>query len=60
MLNNDGFDTALSDSLKLGSTSAFWVLKLYHTDESATDFIGVSDQHRVDGSDIYHGLVSSW
>mgnify|MGYP005816389483 CR=1 FL=1 len=54
------FDTALSDSLKLGSTSAFWVLKLYHTDESATDFIGVSDQHRVDGSDIYHGLVSSW
>tara|TARA_X000001388_G_scaffold75033_1_gene69036 strand:- start:257 stop:2635 length:2379 start_codon:yes stop_codon:yes gene_type:complete len=54
------FDSGLSDSLKLGNTTAFWVLKLYYADESATDFIGVSDTHRVDGSDIYYGLVKSW
>lgn len=57
MLN---FDTALSNPLKLSNTTAFWVLKLYHTDESASDFIGVSDQHRVDGTDIYHGIVANW
>ena len=55
------FDSALSNALKLGNTSSFWVLKLYYNDDSvATNFIGVSDTHRVDGSDTYHGLVSSW
>ena len=55
------FDSGLSDALKLGNTTAFWVLKLYYNDDSsASNFIGVSDQHRVDGSDIYHGLISSW
>ena len=54
------FDSGLSDPLKLANTTAFWTLKLYHTDESAGDFIGVSDTHRVDGTDIYYGLVSSW
>ena len=55
MLN---FDSALSNSLKLSNTTAFWVLKLYYNDESA--FIGVSDQDRHDGTDIYYGLVSSF
>ena len=55
------FDTALSTALKLGNTTAFWVLKLYYNDDtSASNFTGVSDIHRVDGTDIYHGLVSSW
>ena len=52
------FDSALSNSLKLSNTTAFWVLKLYYNDESA--FIGVSDQDRHDGTDIYYGLVSSF
>ena len=51
------FDSALSNSLKLSNTTAFWVLKLYYNDESA--FIGVSDQDRHDGTDVYYGLVSS-
>ena len=54
------FDSSLSNALKLGNTSAFWVLKLYYNAEGSSDFIGVSDSHRIDGSDIYHGLVSSW
>ena len=55
------FDSALSESLKLGNTTAFWVLKLYYNDDSSSsNFIGVSDQHRVDGSDIYYGIVRSW
>jgi len=55
------FDSALSNALKLGNTTAFWVLKLYYNDDStATNFIGVSDTYRVDGSDTYYGLVSSW
>ena len=52
------FDASLSNALKLGNTSAFWVLKLYYNDES--NFIGVSDSHRVDGTDIYYGIVASW
>ena len=52
------FDSSLSTPLKLRNTTAFWVLKLYHSDES--DFVGVSDRHRVDGSDKYHGLVADW
>ena len=52
------FDSALSNSLKLSNTTAFWVLKLYYNDESA--FIGVSDQDRHDGTDVYYGLVSSF
>ena len=52
------FDSALTNALKNSNTTAFWVLKLYYNDESA--FIGVSDRHRHDGSDIYYGLVSSW
>ena len=55
------FDTALSNALKPGNTTAFWVLKLYYNDDtSASNFIGVSDSHRIDGTDIYNGLVSSW
>ena len=44
------FDTDLSNALKNSNTTAFWVLKLYYNDESA--FIGVSDRHRQDGTDI--------
>ena len=54
------FDTSLSNALAIKNTTTFWVLKLYHSDEGTSDFLGVSDFHRVDGSDIYHGLVSSW
>ena len=52
------FDSGLTNALKNANTTAFWVLKLYYNDESA--FIGVSDRHRQDGSDIYYGLVTSW
>ena len=52
------FDTDLSNALKNSNTTAFWVLKLYYNDESA--FIGVSDRHRQDGTDIYYGIVGSW
>jgi len=52
------FDSGLTNALKNSNTTAFWVLKLYYNDESA--FIGVSDRHRQDGSDIYYGLVASW
>ena len=52
------FDTDLSNALKNSNTTAFWVLKLYYNDESA--FIGVSDRHRQDGTDIYYGIVASW
>ena len=52
------FDSGLTNALKNSNTTAFWVLKLYYNDESA--FIGVSDQHRQDGSDIYYGVVASW
>ena len=52
------FDASLSNALAIKNTTSFWVLKLYYNDESA--FIGVSDVQRVDGSDIYHGIVSSW
>jgi len=34
-----------------------------HSDNAVINFdnwIGVSDAHRVDGTDVYHGLVSSW
>ena len=34
------------------------MLKLYYNDES--NFIGVSDRHREDGSDIYYGIVASF
>jgi len=54
------FDTALSNSLKLGNTTSFWVLKLYYNAEGSSDFIGVSEQDRLDGSDMYYGLVASW
>ena len=55
------FDSSLSNALKPGDTTAFWVLKLYYNDDSsASNFIGVSDIHRIDGADVYHGLVSSW
>ena len=52
------FDSSLSNALKIGNTTAFWVIKLYYNDESA--FIGLSDIDRRDGSDFYHGLISSW
>jgi hypothetical protein len=52
------FDSALSNSLNNANTTAFWVLKLYYNDES--NFIGVSDIDRSDGSDFYYGIVSSW
>ena len=55
------FDTGLSNALDTHSTESFWVLKLYYNDDtSASNFIGVSDQDRVDGSDTYYGVVSSW
>ena len=53
------FDNSLDASLKNQDVS-FWVLKLYYKDEGSSDFTGVSDQHRVNGSDVYHGIVSSW
>ena len=53
------FDNSLDASLKNQDVS-FWVLKLYYKDESSSEFTGVSDQHRVNGSDVYHGIVSSW
>jgi len=52
------FDSSLTDALTTHSTTAFWVLKLYYNDESS--FYGVSDQDRIDGSDTYYGIVSSW
>jgi len=52
------FDSGLTNALKNANTTAFWVLKLYYNDESA--FIGVSDRHRQDGTDIYYGLVTAW
>ena len=52
------FDSSLSNSLLLGNTTAFWVLKLYYNNEAS--FTGVSDQDRIDGSDMYHGIVSAW
>ena len=55
MLN---FDDELTTFLNKSSTTAFWVLKLYYNDESA--FLGVSDDTRVDGTDEYYGIVSSW
>ena len=54
------FNSSLSAPLKLKNTTAFWVLKLYYADEDAADYIGLSDKHRTDGSDFYHGIVSSW
>ena len=56
------FDTALSSSIKNPNPVSFWVLKLYYNDDSsATNFIGVSDQDRLESSgDTYHGIVSSW
>jgi len=54
------FNDSLDAPLKLKNTTAFWVLKLYYADEDAADYIGVSDKHRTDGSDFYHGIVSSW
>lgn len=54
------FDTDLSNSLQKDSTESFWVLKLYYNAEGSGDFIGVSDKDRTDGSDIYHGVVTSF
>ena len=37
--------------------------KATHSDNTSIYFdnwIGVSDQHRVDGTDIYHGIVANW
>ena len=55
------FDSGLVSFLKNTNSVSFWVLKLYYNDDTtATNFIGVSDQDRVDGSDFYDGIVSSW
>ena len=54
------FDSSLSTSLDKKSTESFWVLKLYYNAEGSSDFIGVSDQTRIDGSDTYHGIVTSF
>ena len=54
------FGTALASQLKNANPVSFWVLKLFHSDEGTSDFIGVSDQDRVDGGDFYHGIVASW
>ena len=52
------FNSGLTNRYLLKNSYPFWVLKLYYNDES--DSIGVSDRHRVDGSDTYYGLVSDW
>jgi len=52
------FNSTLVNKLKLRNAQTFWCLKLYYNDESA--FVGMSDTHRVDGSDIYYGLVTDW
>lgn len=54
------FDASLTSALNTASTEAFWVLKLYYNAEGSSDFIGVSDQDRIDGSDTYYGVVASW
>jgi hypothetical protein len=54
------FDSSLSTSLNKKATESFWVLKLYYNAEGSSDFIGVSDQTRIDGSDTYHGIVTSF
>ena len=54
------FDSSLSNPLLLGNTTSFWVLKLYYNAEGSTNFTGVSDRDRSDGSDMYHGIVSAW
>ena len=55
------FDTGLSNALETHSTESFWVLKLFYNDDTVdANFVGVSDQDRVDGSDTYYGVVSSW
>lgn len=52
------FDASLTDALTSHATKAFFVLKLYYNAEGATDFIGVSDQDRTDGTDVYYGLAT--
>tara|TARA_Y100000590_G_scaffold468227_1_gene650128 strand:- start:5253 stop:7475 length:2223 start_codon:yes stop_codon:yes gene_type:complete len=52
------FNSTLTNKLKLRNAQTFWCLKLYYNDESA--FVGMSDTHRVDGSDIYYGLITDW
>ena len=52
------FDAALTSALANANTTAFYVLKLYYNDESA--FIGLSDRHRQDGTDIYYGIVTNF
>ena len=52
------FDASLSNALNSSNSTAFWVCKLYYNDESA--FVGVSDIDRLDGADMYHGIVASW
>ena len=55
------FDSGLASSLKNSHSVSFWVLKLYYNnDATSTNFIGVSDSHRVDSADVYYGIVSSW
>jgi hypothetical protein len=54
------FDSSLENALETSSTESFWVLKLYYNAEGSSDFIGVSDKDRTDGSDIYYGIVASW
>ncbi len=55
------FDASLLSALKNANPVSFWTLKLYYNDDSsASNFIGVSDQDRVDGADTYRGLISSW
>ena len=54
------FDSSLEQALETSSTESFWVLKLYYNAEGSSDFIGVSDKDRTDGSDIYYGIIASW
>ena len=51
------FDASLSNALNSSNSTAFWVCKLYYNDDSsASNYIGVSDIDRLDGSDMYYGL----
>ncbi len=53
MLN---FGSTIPRKLKLKSSNAHWLLKLYYNDES--DFIGLSDSTRDIGGVTYHGLAT--
>lgn len=50
------FSTSLTSAYQKDAQSAFWALRLYYNDEAS--FIGISDQDRTLGGDIYYGLAN--